>query len=67
MNIEHLDEITTDEEMTQCEDSEDESYYPTSDSSSDSENEELFEELSNKELKEFRPGTKLIVFWSCIF
>ena len=63
--IQHNEPITTDEgEATQDEDSDDESYRPASDSFDDSDEEETFDKEQPDE--NLQPGTKLVVFWSCI-
>ena len=63
--IQFNEPITTDEEETkQDEDSDDESYRPTTDSFDDSDKEETFDKEQPDE--NLQPGTKLVVFWSCI-
>ena len=63
--IQYNEPIITDEgETTQDEDSDDESYRPTSDSFDDSDEEEAFDKEQPDE--NLQPGTKLVVFWSCI-
>ena len=63
--IQYNEPITTEEgEITQDEDSDDESYRPTSDSFDDSDEEETFDKEQLD--KNFQPGAKLVVFWSCI-
>ena len=63
--IQYNEPITTDEEkITQDEKSDDESYHPTSDSPDDSDEEETFDKEQPDE--NLQPGTKLVVFWSCI-
>ena len=63
--IQFNEPVTTDEEETkQDEDSDDESYRPTTDSFDDSDKEETFDKEHPDE--NLQPGTKLVVFWSCI-
>ena len=63
--IQYNEPITTEEgEITQDEDSDDESYRPTCDSFDDSDEEETFDKEQPD--KNFQPGANLVVFWSCI-
>ena len=61
----HANEIeTTDDEGEISDDDDDDSYHPTDNSLDETEDEEpTYNQIDSKDLK---PGTKLIVFWSCL-
>ena len=63
--VQYNEPITADKGQTiQDEDSDDESYRPSSDSFDDSDEEETFDKEQPDKI--LQPGTKLVVFWSCI-
>ena len=64
-DVQYNEPVTADKgQTTQDEDSDDESYRPSSDSFDDSDKEETFDKEQPD--KNLQPGTKLVVFWSFI-
>ena len=64
-DVQYNEPVTADKgQTTQDEDSDDESYCPSSDSFDDSDKEETFDKEQPD--KNLQPGTKLVVFWSFI-